>query len=326
MTEHPTIKQSTHTSSNLSPNAGESFNVVSSLTLDNNGHIRKMNGLKITLPTPTAESVGADASGTAETKISEHNTSTEAHSDIRSKINELSAPSKVTEQNNNDTMAFWVGTKSEYDAITDRNPNCLYFTTDTAGDFVTSPSTTAACQHKVEIVTLKKNNWSNTDNTQQVSVQNVSGDEETQLVSIQPKSTRDNITNVLSYNVICIESAEGCLTFEAERIPDVDLVFIVETYPIITVQQALLTMTIINTRDNSTVECYYEPNMSWSDWVGSSYNTIKAKVNTASLQVNVNSYLLAYDEAILTPVYGADLVGSVDNKYYHSPGGAGEPE
>lgn len=53
-----------------------------------------------TKPTYTASEIGADPSGTAETKISNHNISTEAHNDIRILLTELSA--KVTNLLNSD--------------------------------------------------------------------------------------------------------------------------------------------------------------------------------------------------------------------------------
>lgn len=42
-------------------------------------------------PTYTASEVGADDSGTASTKVSEHNSSTSAHADIREQLNQLSS-------------------------------------------------------------------------------------------------------------------------------------------------------------------------------------------------------------------------------------------
>lgn len=78
-----------------------------------------------TKPTYTAVEVGADASGTAETKVSVHNTAVDAHSDIRLLVQELTTRLNALADSDDDTLdqmseivAYIKSNKSLIDAIT----------------------------------------------------------------------------------------------------------------------------------------------------------------------------------------------------------------
>ena len=78
-----------------------------------------------TKPTYTAVEVGADASGTAEAKVSVHNTAADAHSDIRLLVQELTTRLNALADSDDDTLdqmseivAYIKSNKSLIDAIT----------------------------------------------------------------------------------------------------------------------------------------------------------------------------------------------------------------
>ena len=78
-----------------------------------------------TKPTYTAVEVGADASGTAEAKVSVHNTAVDAHSDIRLLVQELTTRLNTLADSDDDTLdqmseivAYIKSNKSLIDAIT----------------------------------------------------------------------------------------------------------------------------------------------------------------------------------------------------------------
>lgn len=78
-----------------------------------------------TKPTYTAVEVGADASGTAEAKVSVHNTAVDAHSDIRLLVQELTTRLNALADSDDDTLdqmseivAYIKSNKSLIDAIT----------------------------------------------------------------------------------------------------------------------------------------------------------------------------------------------------------------
>lgn len=78
-----------------------------------------------TKPTYTAVEVGADASGTAEAKVSVHNTAVDAHSDIRLSVQELTTRLNALADSDDDTLdqmseivAYIKSNKSLIDAIT----------------------------------------------------------------------------------------------------------------------------------------------------------------------------------------------------------------
>lgn len=78
-----------------------------------------------TKPTYTAVEVGADASGTAEAKVSAHNTAVDAHSDIRLLVQELTTRLNALADSDDDTLdqmseivAYIKSNKSLIDAIT----------------------------------------------------------------------------------------------------------------------------------------------------------------------------------------------------------------
>ena len=80
---------------------------------------------KPTKPTYTAVEVGADASGTAEAKVSVHNTAVDAHSDIRLLVQELTTRLNALADSDDDTLdqmseivAYIKSNKSLIDAIT----------------------------------------------------------------------------------------------------------------------------------------------------------------------------------------------------------------
>ena len=76
-------------------------------------------------PTYTASEVGADASGTAESKVSEHNVATDAHNDIRllvqgltTRLNALADSDDTTLDQMSEVVAYIKSNKSLIDAIT----------------------------------------------------------------------------------------------------------------------------------------------------------------------------------------------------------------
>lgn len=81
-------------------------------------------------PTYTAEEVGADASGTAESKVSEHNVSDTAHNDIRllidgltTRLNALADSDDTTLDQMSEVVAYIKSNKSLIDAITTSKVN-----------------------------------------------------------------------------------------------------------------------------------------------------------------------------------------------------------
>ena len=83
-----------------------------------------------TKPTYTAVEVGADASGTAVTKVSEHNTAADAHSDIRLLVQGLTARLNTLADSDDDTLdqmseivAYIKSNKTLIDAITTQKVN-----------------------------------------------------------------------------------------------------------------------------------------------------------------------------------------------------------
>lgn len=80
---------------------------------------------KPTKPNYTADEVGADTSGTAENKVSTHNTATDAHSDIRllvqgliNKLNALADSDDTTLDQMSEVVSYIKSNKSMIDAIT----------------------------------------------------------------------------------------------------------------------------------------------------------------------------------------------------------------
>ena len=96
-----------------------------------------------TKPTYTAVEVGADASGTAEAKVSVHNTAVDAHSDIRLLVQELTTRLTALADSDDDTLdqmseivAYIKNNKSLIDGITTSKVNV----SDIVNDVVTSVS------------------------------------------------------------------------------------------------------------------------------------------------------------------------------------------
>lgn len=96
-----------------------------------------------TKPTYTAVEVGADASGTAEAKVSVHNTAVDAHSDIRLLVQELTTRLNTLADSDDDTLdqlseivAYIKSNKSLIDGITTSKVNV----SDIVNDVVTSVS------------------------------------------------------------------------------------------------------------------------------------------------------------------------------------------
>ena len=83
-----------------------------------------------TKPSYTASEVGADASGTAETKVSEHNTSIESHNDIRLlingltiRLNALADSDDVTLDQMSEVVAYIKSNKTLIEAVTTNKVN-----------------------------------------------------------------------------------------------------------------------------------------------------------------------------------------------------------
>lgn len=175
--------------------------------------------------------------------------------------------------------------------------------------------------HDVTTATLFASDWDSTTKQQEVSVPIVTAPDKT-ITYVYPVTDKDNIKNIANSGVICVKEAPGRLTFEAERIPDVALTFIIEVCPISYTYENCITLHDVDT--GTSVVCRSSDATYWSSWVSSAYNTVGAKL-TGVGTISVDGNELFYDASRNNVVKSTDrvLAGQV---YYYADGGAGAPE
>lgn len=101
------------------------INSTDSLFINQNGTLKQIKKSNIPKPTYTSDEVGADQFGTATSKVSEHNTDTNSHNDVRlliqdisERINALADSDDITLDQMSEIVAYIKNNKSLIDSIT----------------------------------------------------------------------------------------------------------------------------------------------------------------------------------------------------------------
>lgn len=149
------------------------------------------------------EQIGAEKAGTANTLISEHNVSEDAHANIvqkiPTKVSQLTNDSNYLTEESDPTVPGWAKqpTKPTYTAV----------------------EVGASTPPKIIPIILEQSLWS--DKTQTVSVNGISATEGNQL--IQPVPFIQDQAEYIDKVIICTNQAENSLTFSCDEVPTKNL-------------------------------------------------------------------------------------------------------
>ena len=180
----------------------------------------------------TAAQAGADPTGTAASAVSEHNSSTTAHSDIRIALaGKETAGAAEAVQGNLDahtvnsaahiTEADRTKWDGKQDKLTfDATPTANSTNPVTSGGVKTELDKKADAPKSVS-VTLAAASWDSTAKTQTVTVTGVSATETAQMITPTPALASQ--TAYYDAGILCTGPAADSLTFTANTIPTADL-------------------------------------------------------------------------------------------------------